>query len=147
MRLLFTRRAMIGSLLIRTATWSDWSHVQVFKDDNTLIGASWPHGVVTEILADRLALASKASVMIIPTSDEPSALAFLEAQLGQPYDTVGMLGLAIHRDWQEANAWWCSELVAAVVQAGGTKLFRDGVIKRITPQDLWKLPYDVTQIK
>lgn len=146
-KLLFTRRPVIGSTLIRAATWSDWSHVQAFKNDTTLIGADWPNGVVEQTLDARLAMASKAAIMTIPVPDEEVAMRFLLAQLGKPYDTEGMLGLAIHRDWQEDDAWWCSELGAAYIHAGGRQLFRDGVLRRVVPQHLWMLPFAVEVLK
>lgn len=146
-RLLFTRRAVIGSTLIRAATWSDWSHVQSFKDDATLIGAGWPEGVAEEPFEARMTIASKAAVMTIPLPDEDAGMRFLMEQMGKPYDTAGMLGLGLHRDWQSDDAWWCSELGAAYVQAGGRQLFRDSSLRRVTPQHLWMLPFDVQVLK
>jgi hypothetical protein len=151
-RLLFTARPLFGSRAIRAVTWSDWSHVQAFKDDETLIGADWAlrredRCVKEQPFAERLALASKAAVMHVPVPYESTALQFLVDQLGKPYDTPGMLGLGLHRDWQEDDAWWCSELAGAYIEAGGRQLFRAGTMRRVDPEDLWRLPFPVEVLK
>lgn len=146
-RLLFTRRPLVGSSIIREVTWSAWSHVEVFADETTLIGAEMLVGVATETLAARMALASRAAIMTIPTTDDVAVVAFARAQLGKGYDYLGALGLALHRDWRSADRWWCSGLATFALQAGGTKLFRDDSINRITPQDIWQMPFPVEVLK
>lgn len=147
MQLLFTRRPIIGASFIRAVTWSDWSHVEVVSGPGQLTGAGFPHGVTVEARDARLALASKAALMTIPTPNEADGTQFLRDQLGKPYDWLGALGLAFHRDWQEDDAWWCSELAAAAVQAAGMQLFRDGAIRRVTPQNIWVQNYPVEVLK
>lgn len=50
-----------------------------------------------------------------------------------------LLGLLMHRDWQEEDRWFCSELVAWAFTQGGSPLFRREAMHRITPQHLWML--------
>ena len=43
-------------------------------------------------------------------------IAAVRSQIGKPYDKTGALGLGLHRDWQEDDAWWCSELIPWAAQ-------------------------------
>jgi hypothetical protein len=64
--------------------------------------------------------------------------AFVESQIGKPYDTWAILSYFYpSRDWQSFDAWYCSELI-------GTGLSECGILpkemavqfSRITPRDL-----------
>lgn len=145
-RLLFSRRHHPGSHLIRIATWSGWSHVDLIDGDQ-LIGAVAPAGVVVTPLADRLALASTAAVMDIPCPDPRTVLEAARTQIGKPYDWIGVLGIAAHRDWQEPDRWFCSELAAWAFQVTGHPLFRASALFRVTPQHLWMLPHPARFIR
>ena len=144
-RLLFTRRHHPGSAMIRVATWSKWSHVDLI-DGDSVIGAVAPHGVERERLNARLAAASHAAVMTIPCEDAAAVISAASSQIGRPYDWLGVLGIGLHRDWQEADRWFCSELAAWAFQATGQPLFRADALHRVTPQHLWMLPYEVRTI-
>jgi len=145
-QILFTRRSNFGSSVIRAGAWSGYSHTQIV-DGNLLWGAAFPHGVGQEDMSYRLALASRAAIMTIPTPDDAAVVAFAESQNGVPYDFLGAFGLGLHRDWQDPTRWWCSEYVAACVQASGKKLFRDGATNRVTPEHLFMMPYEVKILK
>jgi uncharacterized protein YycO len=146
-RVLFTRRHHFGSLAIRFATWSAWSHVDLVDDRGAvpmLIGAVAPSGVVRVPMAERLGQASRAALVDFSVSDSGAVLAAAASQAGKPYDWPGVSGLALRsRDWQEDDSWFCSELIAWAFGAAGSPLFRDDEVARITPQHLWMLanPY------
>lgn len=144
MKLLFTKRNILGSLLIRTVTWSDWSHVEIMLPDGYLIGAAAPHGVIESRYEDRIAQAASAATMEFPCH---APLFWFLSQLGKPYDWFGVAGLGLHRDWQEEDKWFCSEFACRAVKEGGLELFQSGVMKRITPQHLWMLNYPTQIIK
>ena len=62
---------------------------------------------------------------------------FLGLQIGKPYDKEGILAFVAGRDWQDPGAWFCSELVAAGLQASG--YFTHQIASpsnKITPPDL-----------
>lgn len=145
-QILLSRRRHPGSVLIRTTTWSAWSHVDLM-DGESLIGAVAPHGVERERLDIRLSHASLAAVMTIPCDNADIVIAAAESQIGKPYDWFGALGIGLHRDWQDMDRWFCSEIVAWAFQEAGQPLFRAEVLHRITPQHLWMLPYKVRLIK
>ena len=54
-------------------------------------------------------------------------------------DGTAVLGLGLHRDWQQDDSWFCSELAAWSFQQAGSPLFRANAARRVTPQDLWML--------
>lgn len=147
LQVIFSRRDYNpGSALIRLGTWSDWSHVEAVIDNETLIGAAWPHGVAPVKMADRLSLASHAGIMTFPCN-RAAALAWANGQQGKPYDLAGAIGIGLHRDWQRDDAWFCSEFIAAMLRAGGCEPYAAAIMRRITPQDLWKLNYPRQSLK
>lgn len=147
MKLLFTRRKHIGSWLIRIVTWSEYSHVDIVLDDKWLLGSIAPDGVVKNKYAERLAIASKAVLMDLPVKSMDAAIAYASNQLGKPYDWLGVIGIGLHRNWQEDDKWSCAELVAKVASEAGQKPFDDKFIHRITPQDLLMLNFEKVRVK
>lgn len=138
-RVLLTRRSVIGSLLIRAFTWSQWSHAEIIDGDQ-VIGANLLQGVVLTPLAHRLSISSYAAVVEFPCLNPQAVIDAARTQLGSDYDYFGLLGLVTHqRDWQSQESWFCSELVAWAFTAAGFPLFRDDLVARITPQDIWKI--------
>jgi uncharacterized protein YycO len=137
MRVLFSTSKLPGAALIRAVTWSDWSHVAVI-DGEEVIEATWP-AVRVSALADVLAKHSRNIIVDIPCQDPAAVLAALRSQVGKPYDLTALFGLLVRRDWQEPDAWFCSELVAWAFDQGGSPLFRREALYRVTPQHLWMI--------
>jgi hypothetical protein len=106
-----------------------------------VIQAMAGHGVVRTQLGEFLCMASQWAVVDFPIYGEDVQIA-AAAQIGKPYDWTGVIGAGLHRSWNDADAWFCSELVAHALEQAGLKLFR-GDAKRITPQHLWMLNYPV----
>lgn len=139
MKVLFCTSSKIGARLIRAVTWSDWSHVAIL-DGGHVIEAVLPEVRSTPIHRV-LAKHTRHTIVEVPVPDEGAALRAARSQIGKPYDLFGMLGLGLHRDWQQDTDWWCSELVAYAIERGGLSVFRDGVLHRINPQHLWMLNF------
>lgn len=142
---LFTRRHHPGSVAIRAATWSAWSHVDLIDDLGSipvLIGSIALQGVVQESLELRLVKASRAALVKFPAANPAAVIAAARSQLGKPYDWAGIAGLVTrNRDWQADDSWFCSELVAWAFTQGGSPLFREDLVGRINPQHLWMLAH------
>ncbi len=138
MRVLLCASNQIGSRIIRAVTWSRWSHAAIIDGDE-IIEAVWPRVRVSP-LADALVSHPRWVIIDIPVADEALAIAAARSQVGKPYDLWGVLGLGIKRNWQEDDAWWCSELIPWAAKQGGTDLFRPDALRRITPEHLWMLP-------
>ncbi len=137
MQAVFCRRRKLGSVLLRTALWSSWSHCGIVTPEDTVIEAAAFHGVRERPLAQFLADVSRYSVKTIALPDDARAIAFARAQIGKPYDWAGVIGLGLRRDdWQADSAWFCSELVEAAAAAGRRQRFV-AQVWRVTPQHSW----------
>lgn len=96
-----------------------YSHVDTVMSDGSLLGARLDGGVLIRP-ANYLAT-EKVLRVDVPSSPSQDAAyhTFLMAQLGKPYDKEGILGFVFGRDWRDPNAWFCSEMVAAGLEACG----------------------------
>lgn len=133
-QVLFTRSHAPGSVLLRTALWSPWSHCAIVDGDEAIEAAAFG-GVRARPLSDMLAHATKAAMIVLPGEPE-KVIAAARSQIGKPYDWAGVLGFGFRRRWQDDDAWFCSELVAWAFAEAGTPLFREHAW-RITPRDLY----------
>lgn len=147
MKLLLSKRRHPGSALIRAITWSRWSHVDIVVDDDMLLSAAAPYGVEFSMREDRLARASAAVMIELPVPDEPAAIAWAMRQLAKPYDWLGVIGLGLHRNWQDDDAWFCSEFAMQAAQAGGYAPYRQNRVRRLVPEHIWILNLPATKIK
>ena len=142
MRVLFCTSKLPGAVLIRSVTWSKWSHVALVDGDEA-IEATWPVVRVAP-LAEVIAAHSDHVIVDLPCFSPADAIRAARSQVGKPYDLTALLGLLMHRDWQEDDRWFCSELVAWAFAQGGSPLFRPEAMHRITPQHLWMLAPEPT---
>lgn len=126
------------SWAIRAGSWSRWSHVAVI-DGDSVIEAVALKGVTRTSLEDRLRHDPSWAISSLPCKDPAAVIAAAASQLGKPYDYTAVLGLGLHRDWQQDDSWFCSELTAWSFQQAGSPLFRTGASRRVKPQDLWML--------
>ncbi len=138
-RLLFSTSRHPFSAVIRAVTWSCWSHVALV-DGDTVIEATAAHGVRRTLLMDALSHARDFAFADIACADPAAAIAAAASQIGKPYDYSALLGLYLHRDWQQDDAWFCSELVAWAFEKTQQPLLRSEVVRRVSPQHLWMLP-------
>lgn len=136
--LLFSTSGHPMSAVIRLGTWSDWSHVAIIDGDD-VIEATAPAGVRRLPVVQAIAHATQAVIVELPCRDPRAVIAAAASQIGKPYDWTAVLGLGLRRNWQEDDAWFCSELVAWAFQRAGEPLFRAEVLRRVTPQHLWML--------
>ena len=139
LQLLFTTTRWPASWLIRTGTWSAWSHVALVDGDQ-VIESVMGHGVRRVPLYSAIRRASRHALVSLSARNPALIIAAAGEQLGKPYDYSAILGLGLHRDWQEDDAWFCSELVAWAFQQAGEPLFRAECLRRVTPQHLYMLP-------
>lgn len=137
MRVLFCTSKLPGAVLIRAVTWSQWSHVALVDGDE-VIEATWPTVRVAP-LAEVIAAHSAHVIVDLPCHSPDEVIKAARSQVGKPYDLTALFGLLMHRDWQEEDRWFCSELVAWAFSQGGSPLFRADALHRITPQLLWML--------
>lgn len=135
---MFSTSSRPMSAAIRICTWSDWSHVAII-DGDVVIEATAPAGVRRFPVVQAIDHAKRAQLVELPCRDPQAVIAAAASQIGKPYDYTAIVGLGLHRDWQEDDAWFCSELVAWAFERAGEPLFRPEVMRRVTPQHLWML--------
>ncbi|ASL74681.1 YiiX/YebB-like N1pC/P60 family cysteine hydrolase [Ralstonia nicotianae] len=137
-QLLFTTTNGPLSWAIRVCTWSAWSHVALVAGDQVI--ESMPgHGVRSVPLAGAIQCADRYELATMPARDPARIIEAAASQIGKPYDYEAIGGLGLHRDWQQADAWFCSELLAWSFHQAGEPLFRADCVRRVTPQHLWML--------
>lgn len=98
---------------IRLKTSSEYSHVDFVLPDGLFLGALPMPGVCIHKHEQ-----PKEAFFGLELTEEQitQVLAFAKSQVGKLYDYSGIIGFAAHRDWQEDDRWFCSELVAASIQ-------------------------------
>ena len=133
-RLLFSTSHHPMSAVIRACTWSNWSHVALVAGPFAIEAVTT--GVRKVPVLDAMDRAKRAAVVELPCRDPRAVIAAAESQLGKPYDFTAIVGLGLHRDWQEDDRWFCSELVAWAFEVAGAPLFRTGYW-RVTPQTIY----------
>jgi hypothetical protein len=142
-RLQFSSQADLSSEVIRLFGHSPFSHVDAILSGGSLLGArdeenmGVPAGV--RIRPAGYAKFAITKVVILPTTPECAAAfyAFLQSQLGKPYDETAILAFVIDRDWRNPDSWFCSEIIAAALEHA--KYFSFCLAapnNKITPPDL-----------
>jgi uncharacterized protein YycO len=126
----------IISGLIREKTWSQYSHCEFVLDDGTTLGAHADGGVKIRPAAYAVFTATKIIHLTVTDEQKAAVLAFATAQIGKPYDMAAIAGIVAHRDWRSPDKWFCSELVAAALEAGKVIDPIDLNIDRVVPRDV-----------
>ena len=134
---LFCASRSLGSLVLRQGGGCPWSHVATVDPwRGTVIEAILPDGVVERPISEFLHEKTAMALTWVNVDSPQESLAFARQQKGKRYDLAGAIGAGFNHDWQDKNQWYCSELDAACIQAGGLKLFHPDV-GRITPHMRW----------
>jgi len=137
MRIVYSRAGNLGDWIVRVGQWwGPWTHCAILDGEHVIEARAW-HGVVRTPLADAMARASRFKVVDVHTPDDHAGIAWARTTVGTPYDWWGALGVFTRkREWQEDDAWYCSEHVErALVEAGmdgALARWRDGM-PGITP--------------
>ncbi|PJK01444.1 hypothetical protein CO615_03975 [Lysobacteraceae bacterium NML75-0749] len=134
--LIFTRSGKIGSRLLRLILGSRWSHCGIVTPDGTVIEAQM-RGVIERPLADMLAESKRHEYVNVPCPVADAVIAAARSQLGKRYDWLGLLGYGLRSSRvQDAERWFCSELVAWAFAYSGYPLMRSSAW-RISPPMLY----------
>lgn len=103
---------------IRKFEFGFWAtHVEALMPDGTLLGAHADGGVMARPATyDKNKFSREMYVELPATPQQADSFhQFLREQLGKPYDFIGIAGIALGRDWQSPDRWFCSELIAAAL--------------------------------
>ena len=145
-RLIFSNSSQPLSPLIRWVTWSDWSHVAILVDDNLIIESTLSRGgVKIDSLSNFKDRSKDWAIFEVDCKSPSRVLAAAMTQVGKPYDWTGILGIGLKRDWQEDDAWFCSEFVFWAFDYAGEPKIRKDSIRRATPQHCYMFAKDLVE--
>jgi len=122
------------------AQYGFWStHCEAVMPDGRYLGAI-SDGVKVRSQSYDAGHFSKEMFLEVRATPEQEAIfyAFIESQIGKPYDTWAILAYFYpSRDWQSFDAWYCSELLATGLAECGI-LPKEMAVKfsRVTVRDL-----------
>lgn len=102
------------------------SHAIIAAPDGKYYEATMLHGVRAVDRETALAGATVVHEVDYEVPDIGAAMAWLRDQVGKKYDWRGAFGLSLApgRNWAEDDRWFCYELVAGALRAGGRPVFR-----------------------
>ena len=126
----------LSARLIRFNTWSKFCHVGFYdRKSGSVIDSRIDRKGVTEYSFEKLKK-DYPRIELRTLPQVPSeVLDIVRSQIGKPYDWTALLGLSFHRDWQEDDSWFCSELVGWASQQTGQSIINKETW-RVTPQDI-----------
>jgi hypothetical protein len=124
---------------IEICTASIWAHTWAETGHGTIIDATGAHGVAERerfnppgppwaTWWDRYQLTA-------PLATRQALYRRLATQIGRPYDTDWICAYHLNRNWQDDDAWVCSELIGWSLQAEGVLMLPDK-LRRVTPGQL-----------
>lgn len=102
------------------------SHCYIVGDNDEVYEAVFPQGVRKQHISKALKRDTVVKTITYKVIYRNAAINFLESQIGKKYDlraAIG-LGLPIERDWNDPSDWYCYELAAAALAAGGLTVFK-----------------------
>ena len=145
--LIYSNNRLPLSPLIRWRTGSKFSHVGLILEENEE-SVKWDSLVTHSALSCKGVRFTTVKTFVSHASDyqvtkldktitkEQFHLLYNLAKSyeGLPYDTKGAIGLGVDEDWQEDDAFWCSEWVAFLLIRIGMDLPYLNDIHRIAPK-------------
>ena len=137
-----SRMADIVSDLIADFTRAWPSHVDIVMPSGMLLGArsdvcmGVPAGV--QFRPDGYAPFTKVERISLPATYAQALTfhVFVSDQAGKPYDKIGIVGLAVGRNWRSPDKWFCSELAMAALEYAGIISPITSPVNFISPRDV-----------
>lgn len=132
---------IIGSKLIQWFGRGWASHVDAVIQQNgetILIGTLPFKGVHKRSLIKDVYIKKQTIILSCTLEQEEKFNTFINAQVGKPYDWRSIISFVIPwRNWREDDSWFCSEIIAAGLEASGYLKYPLSISNsKITPQDL-----------
>lgn len=115
------------SRIIKTFTWSDYSHAAWIDDDGSVFEA-WGKNGVTHVPTIDTNHTPGTPVRIYEVAGETPQIraavrSFLSGEVGRKYDWLGVFGFVLRANrFARQNRWFCSELVAEAYRLAGHKI-------------------------
>ena len=131
------------NICVRVAQYGFWpSHVEALLPDGRLLGSRFIGGVQARAHDyDGGNFIREQYVEVETTQDQEDIFyAFLNSQIGKPFDWLAIASFVSGRDWQATDSWFCAELIASGLCYSG--LFPKELavgFTHITPRDVMLL--------
>ena len=132
--------SVLGCLTRYFTRWRH-SHVVLISEDRQALIEATDQGGVREMPISYLLQRDSVEIRKIFHPFPTAVWLHAKTQLGKPYDETASWGYLFHRDWQDENAWYCSELIEYAARKAGWGFFPSGV-GCITPRDLYLISED-----
>jgi hypothetical protein len=138
----FAGSASLTSRLIEWFDHGQYAHVDSVLPDGTLLGArddvmdGCPAGVQIRPADYQKGYALKRVSLPCTDQEQKAYYDFVMAQVGKKYDETAIAAFAVGRDWRSPDAWFCSELCAAALEASGVVPPLSAPCSKIAPDDL-----------
>jgi uncharacterized protein YycO len=135
MKLILCRNSSLGSMLLRTYMGSRWSHAAIWDEERgTVYDSTMLQGGVK--VHDELAFFAHYPVcrdISMVVNNPGDARAWLDAQVGKPYDWSALAGIFFRTSkWEDDDRWFCSELAETFRTLFDRRVFSE-LACRITP--------------
>lgn len=149
-RLRFVSHPGVFNWACRIAQYGFWAtHCEALLPEGGRLGSWYTEGGV-RVLSDNYdegAFIKETFVTLKSTPEQEEIFfAFLDTQIGKPYDTLAIVAFYSSRAWQELDSWQCSELIASGLSYCGLFPHEMAVkFSRITPRDLMLLTSPMTE--
>lgn len=118
--LIFTRsHEPLLDLPIRAFEGGTAGHVACRVDDLVVDSTFWQGGVQVHSFDEWSQGRLLVSEIPVEMPDAVSADRWLLEQVDKKYDWTALVGFTFWRDWSDDSKWYCSELAAAWLMAGG----------------------------
>lgn len=128
----------LGAMIIKIFTFSKWNHVAICFNDDYVIDSTLLSGVRLKPLSEFKKFYHNYEEIPIELPDQAAAEDFALKQLGKKYDWTALLGIVFQRRvWEESDKWFCSELVEAILSAGGKLRWRAVAGLSILPRETY----------
>lgn len=119
------------AILIKLFTLSHWSHCGII-DGSFVIDTTLSTGVRRIPFGEWKQHYDHYVIVEMPIEDKSMRLHWARSQVGKKYDPLGILSLALRKNFSDRDSYFCSELVA--IYLGITER-----TWRLSPQWLWSL--------
>ena len=108
------------SRVIEFLTWGEISHVAIRDPQQGCVWEAWQRGGVSKVpdISTNHTDSTRVDVFALDLTKEQydKAVAFLDAQVGKPYDFKGVLSFVFRHPVGSDGAWFCSEVAQRVTQ-------------------------------
>lgn len=136
--ILLYRGRSFHDTLIRWQTWGSVAHAAIWVDG--LVYEAVLEGVVRRQWTMDDSVAERYTVDIKAWMDWKKAIAFLDQQIGKPYDLRGLAQFLVRSGEPSPRSWFCSDLVFEAVRQGGVTLVERVARCKVSPEQLRRSP-------